>query len=90
MIRESNTLIRKRRRITTVSTETPEPTETEAFERVYETLVDRILAGEIEHNEVEKAKLKAWLGYSTSKVPKKSELLDYTPEEHRETLGTAL
>jgi len=53
-----------------VSTETPEPTETEAFERVCKTLVERILAGEVERDEVEKAKLEACSEHSAPKVPK--------------------
>jgi len=73
-----------------VSTETPEPTETEAFERVCETLVERILAGEIDREDVEKAKLEACSEHSAPKVPKNSELLDYADQEHRETLEAVL
>ncbi|AEH37047.1 tRNA uridine(34) 5-carboxymethylaminomethyl modification radical SAM/GNAT enzyme Elp3 [Halopiger xanaduensis] len=76
-----------------MSTETPDsddPTETEAFRQVCETLVDRILAGEIERDEVEKAKLEACSEHSAPKVPKNSELLDYAPQEHREDLEAVL
>ncbi|AXR77249.1 tRNA uridine(34) 5-carboxymethylaminomethyl modification radical SAM/GNAT enzyme Elp3 [Natrarchaeobaculum sulfurireducens] len=73
-----------------MSTETPEPTETEAFEQVCETLVERILAGEIDEDDVEKAKLEACSEHSAPKVPKNSELLDYAPQEHRETLEAVL
>src|SRR6056297_249153 len=73
-----------------MSTETSDPTETEAFEQVCQELIDRILAGDLERDEVEKAKLKVCSEYSSPKVPKNSELLDYAPEEHRETLETVL
>ncbi|MCU4925707.1 tRNA uridine(34) 5-carboxymethylaminomethyl modification radical SAM/GNAT enzyme Elp3 [Halobacteria archaeon AArc-dxtr1] len=73
-----------------MSTETPEPTETDAFEAVCETIVERILAGEIERDEVEKAKLEACSEHSAPKVPKNSELLDHAGEEHREVLEPVL
>ncbi|MCU4739837.1 tRNA uridine(34) 5-carboxymethylaminomethyl modification radical SAM/GNAT enzyme Elp3 [Halobacteria archaeon AArc-m2/3/4] len=73
-----------------MSTETPDPTETEAFERVCETLVDRILAGEIEKDDVESAKLEACSEHSAPKVPKNSEILDYAPQERREELEAVL
>ena len=41
-----------------MSTEVP-PTESEAFERTCEALIERILDGEIERGEVEAAKLEA-------------------------------
>ncbi|WIV67852.1 tRNA uridine(34) 5-carboxymethylaminomethyl modification radical SAM/GNAT enzyme Elp3 [Natrialbaceae archaeon AArc-T1-2] len=73
-----------------MSTESSDPTETEAFEKVCETLVERILAGEIERDEVEKAKLEACSEHSAPKVPKNSELLDYAPKEYREDLEAVL
>ncbi|MCU4752187.1 tRNA uridine(34) 5-carboxymethylaminomethyl modification radical SAM/GNAT enzyme Elp3 [Halobacteria archaeon AArc-curdl1] len=64
--------------------------ESEALEAVCKTLVERILDGEIERDEVEKAKLAACSEHSAPKVPKNSELLDYAPQEHRETLESVL
>jgi elongator complex protein 3 len=73
-----------------MSTESPDPTETEAFEQVCEELVERILAGEIERDEVESAKLEACSEHSAPKVPKNSEILDYAPNERREELESVL
>src|SRR6056297_1340842 len=73
-----------------MSTETSDPTETEAFEQVCQELVDRILAGELERDEVEKAKLQVCSKYSSPKVPKNSEILDYAPLERREELEEVL
>ncbi|PSP55472.1 tRNA uridine(34) 5-carboxymethylaminomethyl modification radical SAM/GNAT enzyme Elp3 [Halobacteriales archaeon QS_1_67_19] len=73
-----------------MSTETPDATETEAFERVCEELVERILAGEIERDELESEKLSVCSEYSSPKVPKNSELLDYAPRERREDLQEVL
>jgi len=64
--------------------------ESTALEAVCETLVERILEGEIERDEVEKAKLAACSEHAAPKVPKNSELLDYAPDEHRETLEAVL
>ncbi|AGB16590.1 histone acetyltransferase, ELP3 family [Halovivax ruber XH-70] len=73
-----------------MSTETSDPTETEAFERVCETLVERILSGDVERDDVESAKLQACSEHSAPKVPKNAELLEYAPNEHRETLESVL
>lgn len=73
-----------------MSTETPDATETEAFERVCEELVERILAGEIERDELESEKLSVCSEHSSPKVPKNSELLDYAPDERREDLQEVL
>ncbi|WP_327052373.1 tRNA uridine(34) 5-carboxymethylaminomethyl modification radical SAM/GNAT enzyme Elp3 [Halomicrococcus gelatinilyticus] len=73
-----------------MSTESPDPTETEAFEQVCEELVERILAGELERDEVESAKLEACSEHSAPKVPKNSEILDYAPNERREELESVL
>jgi len=67
-----------------------EAADTTAFERVCETLVERILAGEVERDDVEAAKLEACSEFSASKVPKNSELLDFAPQEQREELETVL
>ena len=76
-----------------MSTDTPEgedPTETEAFEQVCEELIDRILAGDLERDDVESAKLEVCSEHSSPKVPKNSELLDYAPLERREDLEEVL
>ncbi|WP_435333126.1 tRNA uridine(34) 5-carboxymethylaminomethyl modification radical SAM/GNAT enzyme Elp3 [Haloarchaeobius sp. TZWWS8] len=72
-----------------MSTET-DPTETDAFEAVCEDLVDRILAGELERDDVESAKLQACSDHSAPKVPKNSEILDHAPQERREELEAVL
>ena len=73
-----------------MSTETPDATETEAFERVCEELVERILDGEIERDDLESEKLSVCSDHSSPKVPKNSELLDYAPEKRREDLQEVL
>ncbi|WP_135824368.1 tRNA uridine(34) 5-carboxymethylaminomethyl modification radical SAM/GNAT enzyme Elp3 [Halorussus ruber] len=73
-----------------MSTETPDATETEAFERVCEELVERILDGDIERDDLESEKLSVCSEYSSPKVPKNSELLDYAPDERREDLQEVL
>jgi elongator complex protein 3 len=70
-----------------MSTETGE---SEAFERVCAELVDRILAGELERDDLESAKLEVCSEHSAPKVPKNSELLDYAPHERREELEEVL
>ncbi|PSP36956.1 tRNA uridine(34) 5-carboxymethylaminomethyl modification radical SAM/GNAT enzyme Elp3 [Halobacteriales archaeon QH_2_66_30] len=62
----------------------------DAFESVCEELVDRILAGEIERDDLESAKTEVCGEYSSPKVPKNSELLDFAPDEHREELASVL
>ena len=73
-----------------MSTETPDPKETEAFEQVCAELVDRILAGDIDREDVESAKLDVCSEYSAPKVPKNSEILDFAPHEQREELEEVL
>ncbi|SFS08314.1 elongator complex protein 3 [Halomicrobium zhouii] len=73
-----------------MSTETTDPTETEAFEQVCEELVSRILAGDLERDDVESAKMEVCSEYSAPKVPKNSELMDYVPNEQREELEEVL
>ena len=73
-----------------MSTETPDATETEAFEQVCEELIDRILAGDVERDDVESAKLNACSEFSAPKVPKNSEILDHAPNEQREELEAVL
>ncbi|WP_254863396.1 tRNA uridine(34) 5-carboxymethylaminomethyl modification radical SAM/GNAT enzyme Elp3 [Halovivax gelatinilyticus] len=73
-----------------MSIESTDPTETEAFRRVCATLVERILSGEIEREDVESAKLEACSEHSAPKVPKNSELLEFAADEHREALESVL
>ncbi|WP_123620827.1 tRNA uridine(34) 5-carboxymethylaminomethyl modification radical SAM/GNAT enzyme Elp3 [Halorubrum sp. CSM-61] len=58
--------------------------EPEAFVRACEHLVDRILAGEIDRDDLESAKLDACSEFSSSKVPKNTEILDHAPPEARD------
>ncbi|MFC6733200.1 MULTISPECIES: tRNA uridine(34) 5-carboxymethylaminomethyl modification radical SAM/GNAT enzyme Elp3 [unclassified Haladaptatus] len=67
-------------------TDTQDPTETEAFEQACAELVDRILAGDITSDNLEKEKLNVCSAFSSPKVPKNTELLDYGPFERREEL----
>jgi elongator complex protein 3 len=67
-----------------------DPTETEAFEQVCRDLVDRILSGDVEREDVETAKLEACREHGAPKVPKHSEILDFAPHERREELETVL
>ncbi|RDI72929.1 tRNA uridine(34) 5-carboxymethylaminomethyl modification radical SAM/GNAT enzyme Elp3 [Halopelagius longus] len=64
--------------------EADDPTETEAFRRTCEELVERILDGEIERDDLESAKLNACSNHSSPKVPKNSDILEYAPEARRE------
>ncbi|WP_225334449.1 tRNA uridine(34) 5-carboxymethylaminomethyl modification radical SAM/GNAT enzyme Elp3 [Halomicrobium urmianum] len=73
-----------------MSTESTDPTETEAFERVCEELVERILSGDLEREDVESAKMEVCSKHSSPKVPKNSELMDYAPQERREELEAVL
>jgi elongator complex protein 3 len=67
-----------------------DPADSEAFERVCESLVSSILDGEIDRDGLEEAKMDACREHSSPKVPKNTELLDYAPEERREELEAVL
>ena len=56
----------------------------EAFVRTCERLVERILDGEIERDDLERAKLDACSEFGSPKVPKNTEILDHAPTEHRD------
>jgi elongator complex protein 3 len=71
-----------------MSTDTGE--ELDAFEQACSELVERILDGEIERDDVEAAKKEVCGKYSSPKVPQNSELLDFAPLEQREELETVL
>ena len=66
------------------------PAETEAFEQVCEELIDRILDGEVDADNLESAKVEVCGEYSAPKVPKNTELLDHAPTELREELEDVL
>jgi elongator complex protein 3 len=72
-----------------MSTET-EPGESETFEQVCAELVDRILAGDLKRDGLEAAKKEVCSKYSSPKVPKNSDLLDFGPEDRREELAEVL
>jgi elongator complex protein 3 len=67
-----------------------DPTASEAFRQVCQDLIDRILAGDLEREDVEDAKLAACRDHGAPKVPKNSEVLDYAPHERREELEAVL
>jgi elongator complex protein 3 len=86
-----------------MSTETPDTGETEsgtdadsesdepeAYLKACAELVERILAGEIERDEVERAKKDVCGKYSSPKVPRNSDLIDFGPEDRREELEEVL
>ncbi|MFB6281865.1 MAG: tRNA uridine(34) 5-carboxymethylaminomethyl modification radical SAM/GNAT enzyme Elp3 [Haloferacaceae archaeon] len=56
----------------------------DAFDRVCERLVERILAGEVDRGDLEGAKLAACREHSAPKVPKNTDLLAYAPPDRRE------
>ncbi len=66
------------------------PTETDAFERVCETLINRILDGSIGRDDLESAKLEVCSEFSAPKVPKNSELLDFGGPDLRDELEPVL
>jgi elongator complex protein 3 len=62
----------------------------EAFEAVCADLIERILAGEVERDDVESAKQEACREHRPSRVPKNADLIDRAPEEHRDELEQVL
>jgi elongator complex protein 3 len=60
---------------------------TDAFERVCETLVERILAGEVGRDDLEGAKLDACREHSAPKVPRNTDLLDHAPPDRRDAVA---
>jgi elongator complex protein 3 len=58
--------------------------ETEAFRRVCETLVQRILDGDVDREDLEKEKLAVCSEYSAPKVPRNADILDHAPDDRRE------
>ncbi|WP_248896395.1 tRNA uridine(34) 5-carboxymethylaminomethyl modification radical SAM/GNAT enzyme Elp3 [Haloplanus halobius] len=58
--------------------------ESEAFERVCAALVDRILDGEVDRDDLESAKLDACSEHGAAKVPKNAHILQRAPDERRD------
>jgi elongator complex protein 3 len=58
--------------------------ESEAFRQVCETLAERIVAGEIDRDDLESAKLSVCSEYSSPKVPKNTDILQHAPADRRE------
>jgi elongator complex protein 3 len=73
-----------------MSTDAPDTEEPDPFEQACAELIERILDGEIERDDVEQAKVEVCGKYSSPKVPKNSELLDFAPHERREELEAVL
>jgi len=61
--------------------------EDDAFERVCEELVSRILDGDLERDDLEQAKREACSTHGAAKVPKNSDLLDRAPDGRRDELA---
>ncbi|WP_142858674.1 tRNA uridine(34) 5-carboxymethylaminomethyl modification radical SAM/GNAT enzyme Elp3 [Salinigranum halophilum] len=59
------------------------PEETEAFRQTCETLVERIIAGDVDADSLEGAKLQACSEHSSPKVPKNTDILQYAPKDRR-------
>ncbi|MGM0590277.1 MAG: tRNA uridine(34) 5-carboxymethylaminomethyl modification radical SAM/GNAT enzyme Elp3 [Halobacteriota archaeon] len=66
------------------------PEQTEAFRRVCESLVDDILDGEVDRDNLERAKLEACSEYSAPKVPKNTDILSYAPDEFRDDVKSVV
>lgn len=64
--------------------------EAEAFERVCEELLDRILAGDVDADNLEAVKVEVCGEHASPKVPKNTELLDRAPADRREELEPVL
>jgi elongator complex protein 3 len=58
--------------------------ESEAFRRVCEALVERILDGEVDRDNLEQEKLAVCSEFSAPKVPKNAAILEHAPEDRRE------
>ncbi|WP_251342935.1 tRNA uridine(34) 5-carboxymethylaminomethyl modification radical SAM/GNAT enzyme Elp3 [Haloplanus halophilus] len=68
----------------TASGEGVAATTDEAFDRVCEDLVERILSGDLDRDDLESAKLDACAEHGASKVPKNAHILQYAPDERRD------
>jgi histone acetyltransferase, ELP3 family len=81
-----------------VSTETnseetgsePDPTETEAFRRTCEYLVEQIVAGDVDRDSLESAKLDACSQYGSPKVPKNTDILAHASAANRDDVKSVV
>ncbi len=64
--------------------------ESRAFREACESIVEEILTGEIDRDDLESAKLSACSEFSSPKVPKNTELLDFAPDDRREEVETVV
>jgi len=64
--------------------------DTEVLERVCRTIVDRILAEDVDRDDIESLKREVCAAHSAPVVPQNSDLLEHAPEEHREDLEALL
>ncbi len=58
--------------------------ESDTLSRVCETLVQRILDGEVDRENLEKEKLAVCSEFSAPKVPRNADILDHAPDDRRE------
>ena len=75
---------------TDTATDDLDPTETEAFGRACEVLVERILDGDLEREDLENAKRAVCSETSSPKVPTNAEILDFAPDGRREEAARVL
>ncbi len=66
------------------------PAESETFEQVCAELIERILDGEVDRDNLEAAKKEVCGKYSASKVPQNSALLDFADNDKRDDLEQVL
>jgi elongator complex protein 3 len=64
--------------------------EREAFEQVCAELVERLLAGDVDRDNLEAAKKEVCGKYSAPKVPRNADILDFADDEHRDELESEL
>ena len=67
-----------------------DPTETEAFRRACEILVERIIDGDLERDDIENAKRTVCSEYSAPKVPTNAEILEHAPNDRRDEVETVV
>jgi elongator complex protein 3 len=73
-----------------MGTDAGAPADSPAFKRACEELVERILSGEVEREDVESAKLEVCGEHSAPKVPTNAELIRAGPDERRDELESVL
>ncbi|MFB6137108.1 MAG: tRNA uridine(34) 5-carboxymethylaminomethyl modification radical SAM/GNAT enzyme Elp3, partial [Halobacteriaceae archaeon] len=67
-----------------------DPTESEAYRRACEELVEGILADEVTRDTLESAKLEACGRHSAPSVPKNAALLEHAPDDRREEVAAVV